>query len=129
MPKHTKQMLEALKRPESYDSPIRNIRLLQTHISWVFLTGDYAYKIKKPVDFGFLDFTTLDKRKRFCLKELEINRMFSEDIYIDVLPVNIFSDSIKVNGPGETIDYAIKMKELPQELLMDKLLEKNAIET
>lgn len=129
MQKQTKEMLEALKRSESYDSRVKEIRMLQTHISWVFLTGDYAYKIKKPVDFGFLDYTMLDKRKKFCLKELEINSMFSKDMYLDVLPVNSFQGTIKINGPGETIDYAIKMKQMPQENLMNKLLEKNLIET
>ncbi len=122
-------MLEALKKPEAYDSPVREIRLIQTHISWVFLTGDFVYKIKKPVDFGFLDFTMLEKRMKFCKRELEINRMFSPEIYIDVLPVNKFDHMIKINGPGETIDYAIKMKQLPQENLMDRLLDKNLIET
>lgn len=122
-------MLEALKKPEAYDSPVKEIRLIQTHISWVFLTGDFVYKIKKPVDFGFLDFTMLEKRLKFCKRELEINQMFSPEIYIDVLPVNKFDHMIKINGPGETIDYAIKMKQLPQENLMDRLLDKNLIET
>ena len=90
MLKQTKEMLEALKKPESFDSPVKEIRLLQTHISWIFLTGDFVYKIKKPVDFGFLDFTTPDKRKKFCAKELKINKMFSPEIYLDVLPVNKF---------------------------------------
>ena len=129
MLRQTKEMLEALKKRESYDEPVKEINLIQTHISWVFLTGDFVYKIKKPVDFGFLDFTMLEKRKKFCKKELEINRMFSEEIYLDVLPVNKFDHSIKINGPGETIDYAIKMKQLPQENLMDRLLDKNEIET
>ncbi len=123
-------MLEALKRNEAYDEPVKEIKLIQTHISWVFLTGDFVYKIKKPVDFGFLDFTTLDKRKKFCKKEVDINKMFSPEIYLGFLPVNKFGDySIKINGPGEAIDYAIKMKQLPQELLMDKLLDKNQVET
>ncbi len=128
-PKQTREMIEALKKPEAYDSPVKEIRLIQTHISWVFLTGEYAYKIKKPVDFGFLDFTTLEKRRKFCRKELEINRMFSPEMYIDVLPVNRFDHTIKINGPGETIDYAIKMKQFPQENLMDRLLERNMIDT
>jgi len=125
----SKEMLESLKKKEAYDEPVRNIRLIQTHISWIFLTGDFAYKIKKPVDFGFLDFTTLEKRKKFCKKEVEINRMFSPEIYIGFLPVNKFGDhSIKINGPGKTIDYAVKMRQLPQECLMDRLLDKNQIE-
>ena len=129
MLKQSKDMIEALKKPEAYDSPVKGIRLMQTHISWIFLTGKYAYKIKKPVDFGFLDFTTLEKRKKFCERELEINRMFSPEMYIGVLPVNRFDHSIKINGPGETIDYAIKMKEFPQETIMSRLLDRNEVDT
>jgi aminoglycoside phosphotransferase family enzyme len=129
MLRQTKEMLEALKNKEAYDEVVKEIRLIQTHISWVFLTGDFVYKIKKPVDFGFLDFTTLEKRKKFCEKELEINRMFSPDIYLGVIPVSKFSVSIKLNGPGETIDYAVKMKQLPQENLMDRMLGRGEIQT
>jgi len=63
-------IIEALKEPAAYDEEVEHIRLLQTHISYIFLTGRYAYKIKKPVNFGFLDFTTLEKRKFYCEEEL-----------------------------------------------------------
>ena len=63
-------LIDAMMKPEMYDEEVSKIRLIQTHISWVFLTGKYAYKIKKPVNFGFLDFTTLDKRKYFCQQEV-----------------------------------------------------------
>lgn len=123
------EIVEAMKRPETYDSEVRDIRIKQTHISWVFLTGKFAYKVKKPVDFGFLDFTTLDNRLKFCRKELEINRMLSPDIYLGVLPINKSGQGIKLNGPGETVEYAIKMKELPQENLMTKMLERGLVDT
>ncbi len=121
-------ILEAMKRPETYDVRVLKIDMIQTHISWVFLTGEYVYKVKKPVDFGFLDFSTPEKRKRFCEKELEINRMFSPEIYLGVLPVNRFNFDLKINGPGDPVDYVIKMKELPQDRLMDVLLERGMID-
>ncbi|MBN2042655.1 MAG: hypothetical protein JW754_02515 [Candidatus Aenigmarchaeota archaeon] len=121
------EVLEALKKPDSYDEPVSRIDMLQTHISWVFLTGKYVYKMKKPVDFGFLDFSTLEKRKMFCNKELEINRLFSPELYIGVLPVNRFNHGLKINGPGETVEVVIKMKQLPQDRLMDVLLERGQI--
>lgn len=128
--KRSEKMLDSLKRPEGYDQPPEGeIRMLQTHISWVFLTGKYAYKVKKPVDFGFLDYTTLEKRKGFCKKELEINRKLSGDMYVGVLPINEFGGNVRINGPGEAIDYAVKMKELPQDSLMNNLLDKNLVGT
>jgi len=120
------KIVEALLKPENYDEEVKNIRHLQTHISHVFLTGKFAYKIKKPVNFGFLDFTTLEKRKFYCEKELELNRRLSPEIYLEV--VSITKDGgIKIKGKGETVEYAVKMKELPQEKIMSKLLEKNQI--
>ncbi len=121
------EVIEAMKKPDTYDEPVNHIDMIQTHISWVFLTGKYAYKIKKPVDFGFLDFSTLDKRKMFCNKELGINKLFSPDLYLGVLPVNRFNHDLKINGPGETVEVLIKMKQLPQDRLMDVLLERNEI--
>jgi hypothetical protein len=129
MPFATEDLLEAMKLPETYDEPADEIRMVQTHISWVFLAGNYAYKIKKPVDFGFLDFTSLEKRKRLCKRELEINRMFSPDIYLGVLPLNSKKGKIKINGEGDAVEYVIKMKQLPQEALMLTLLGANEIGT
>ena len=121
-------ILEGLSKPEAYDEEVKEIKVIQTHISYVFLTGDYVYKVKKPVNFGFLDFTTLEKRKYFCEKEVEINSKFSPDLYIGVLPITREENGeIKINGSGKVIDYVIKMKELPQERLMSKLLEKDEI--
>ncbi|NOZ76396.1 MAG: hypothetical protein GXO65_01700 [Euryarchaeota archaeon] len=115
---------DALLSPDAYDEPVADIRVIQTHISFVFLTGDYAYKIKKPVDFGFLDYTTLDKRRFYCREELRVNRRLCPDIYLGVVPLNRSEDgSIKVNGPGETVEYAVKMVQLPQEAIMTRLLD------
>jgi len=117
------EIISALMNPEAYDEIVENIRLVQTHISWIFLTGKYAYKIKKPVDFGFLDFSTLEKRKLYCEKELELNRRLAPDMYLEVVSITQSDDKIKIKGEGKVIEYAVKMRELPQETMMLKLLE------
>jgi aminoglycoside phosphotransferase family enzyme len=122
-----KQVIEALMRPETYDEEPGHIEMIQTHISFVFLTRNFAYKVKKTVDFGFLDFTTLEKRRLFCEKELELNRRLCGDMYLEVVPINR-SNIIKMKGEGETIEYAVKMKRIPQEKIMDKLLEEKKVD-
>ena len=120
---------KAFLNPEAYDEEVRDdIRMIQTHISWVFLAGEFAYKIKKPVNFGFLDFTTIGKRKKFCDLELELNRMLCPDMYLQVLPVTEDGGMIKINGPGRTIDYVLKMKRMPQDKLMNKLIGEGGID-
>jgi len=115
---------DALLDPNVYEEAVKDVRLVQTHISWIFLTGKHVYKVKKPVDFGFLDFTTLEKRKFFCEKELELNKRLAPDMYLEVVPINQSGGKINIKGAGETIEYAVKMKELPQETMMLKMLEK-----
>jgi aminoglycoside phosphotransferase family enzyme len=122
-----KQVVEALMKPEAYDEDPGSIELVQTHISSVFLTKRFVYKVKKAVDFGFLDFTTLEKRRFFCEKELELNRRLCGDMYLEVVPINK-ADAIKIKGAGETVEYAVKMKRMPQEKMMSKLLEKNKVD-
>jgi aminoglycoside phosphotransferase family enzyme len=122
-----KQVVEALMKPEAYDEEPGSIELVQTHISFVFLTRNFVYKVKKAVDFGFLDFTTLEKRCFFCEKELELNRRLCGDMYLEVVPINK-SDAIKINGEGETVEYAVKMKRMPQERMMNKLIEENKVD-
>jgi aminoglycoside phosphotransferase family enzyme len=122
-----KQVVEALLKPEAYDEEPGQIELTQTHISFVFLTRDFVYKVKKAVNFGFLDFTTLEKRRFFCEKELELNRRLCGDMYIEVVSINR-EDIIKIRGEGEAVEYAVKMKRIPQEKMMSALLEKNEID-
>ena len=83
-----KQVVEALMKPEAYDEQPGRIELTQTHISFVFLTRKFVYKVKKAVNFGFLDFTTLEKRRFFCEKELELNKRLCGDMYLEVVPIN-----------------------------------------
>src|SRR4030065_2538844 len=98
-----KQVVEALMKPDAYDEEPGQIELIQTHISFVFLTRNFAYKVKKAVDFRFLDFTTLEKRRFFCEKELELNRRLCGDMYLEVVPINK-ANAIKIKGAGETVE-------------------------
>jgi len=121
-----KQVVDALMKPEAYDEDPGSIELVQTHISFVFLTRNFVYKVKKAVNLGFLDFTTLEKRRFFCEKELELNRRLCGDMYLEVVPINK-SDAIKIKGAGATVEFAVKMKRIPQERMMSELLEANKV--
>lgn len=122
------QILDAFNNPDFYPHPVEEIRRTETHTAWVFLTGEKAYKIKKPVNFGFLDFSTLDKRKEFCDKEVDLNRELSE-LYLGVEPVTLDSDgSLKLGADGDAVEYAVVMKELPQESMMSGLLAQNKVD-
>jgi len=122
-----KQVVEALLKPEAYEEEPGQIELTQTHISFVFLTRNFVYKVKKAVDLGFLDFTTLEKRRFFCEKELELNRRLCGDMYLEVVPINR-SNIFKIKGEGETVEYAVKMKRMPQEKMMSRLLEEKKVD-
>ncbi|MFX1512951.1 MAG: phosphotransferase [Promethearchaeota archaeon] len=121
-------LVDALMKPEAYDEAVQKVELLQTHISFIFLAGDYVYKVKKPVDFGFLDFTTLEKRKYFCERELELNRRLTEDMYLEVVPISQLGDQIKIKGNGEIIEYAVKMRRIPEDTMMSGLFEQNQVD-
>jgi hypothetical protein len=95
--------------------------VIETHISWVILTGEYAYKIKKPMNFGFLDFTTLNKRAFYCQEELRLNQRLAPALYLEVLTITGDEHSPSFNGDGPIIDYAIKMKQFPQSALFNEL--------
>ena len=122
-----KQVVDALLTPQAYGEDKGKIELIQTHISFVFLTEKFVYKVKKAVNFGFLDFSTLEKRRFFCEKELEINRRLCPDIYLKVVSINK-SNVIKLGGDGEAVEYALKMKRLPQEKIMTVLLKENKVD-
>ena len=99
------------------------VELLQTQMSWVILTGNYAYKLKKPVNLGYLDYTSLKKRHHFCDKEVELNRRLCPQGYLGVVPVKGSQGNYKLGGTGRTVDYAVKMLRLPRERMLDVLLE------
>ncbi len=119
---------KALLDPKIYPDLPKEVEVIETHISLVFLTRKYVYKVKKPVDFGFLDFTSLDKRKYFCEQEVKLNRRLSPDIYLGVVEITFDRDRISFNGKGQVEEYAVQMKRIPEELLLDKLLAKGQVD-
>jgi aminoglycoside phosphotransferase family enzyme len=124
------EVIEALKKPEAYEEDVTTVEILQTHISVVFLTDRFVYKVKKPVDFGFLDFTTLERRRFYSEEEIRVNRALCGDMYIGAVSINKDgSGRITVGGEGEAIEYAVKMKRMPGDAIMTKLLERFAVTT
>lgn len=120
--------IDALLSPATYPDPTTSVSLLQTHISYLFLTDTYVYKFKKPVNFGFLDFTTLEKRLFYCNEELRLNRRLSPDIYLGIAELRLEKGGrLSINGSGETVDYAVKMVRLPEQRMMSRLLEEGAV--
>ena len=114
--------IHGLLRPEAFDHPVSSCELIETHISWVILTGEFAYKIKKPVDFGFVDFSTLEKRRFCCEEELRLNRRQTQDLYLAVKPIIGPLDRATFRSSGEPIEYAVQMRQFSQaDLLTSKL--------
>jgi aminoglycoside phosphotransferase family enzyme len=120
-------LLQALSRPAAYPHTPSEVEIVQTQISVVFIAGDYVYKIKKPVDFGFLDFTTLDKRLFYCRQEVTLNRRLCPDVYLGVVPITQEGDTLSPEGNGIEVEYAVKMRRLPQDRLMDSLLQQKRV--
>jgi aminoglycoside phosphotransferase family enzyme/gluconate kinase len=115
-------LIKSLARGRAYAHPVDEVRVLDTHISWVVLTGSFAYKIKKPVRLAFLDYSTLEKRKHCCELELELNRRWAPDLYLDVVPVCGSTEEPVVGGNGAPIEYAVKMEQFPQSEQLDEQL-------
>ncbi len=123
--------IEDLLKPEAYPRKPQKTELIQTQMSFIFLTGDYVYKVKKPVNLGYLDYTTLEKRRFFCHQELELNRRLCPEAYLAVVPISescqLSAVSYHFEGKGKAIEYAVKMKQLPQERMMDVLLPRGKV--
>lgn len=117
---HTIETLIAtLQTPDIYPHEVTGeISLVQTHVSYVLLTGDYAYKLKKAVNFGFLDFSTLEKRKHFCEAELTLNSALTKNLYLEVVAIAYDGEKYNLDGVGEIVEYAVKMRQFPQENLL-----------
>ena len=106
---------------------LQGVELVQTQMSFVFLTDNYVYKVKKPVNLGYLDYTTPERRRFYCQREIELNRRLCPDVYLGVVPITQDKGNILVGGQGEVIEYAVKMRRLPQEAMMDVLLANNQV--
>ncbi|HET9700722.1 MAG TPA: AAA family ATPase [Burkholderiales bacterium] len=120
--------IAALLRPSAFPHPVSNLSLVETHISWVLLTGDYAYKVKKPVNLGFLDFSTLERRHFFCAEELRLNRRLAPELYLDVVPVTGSADAPRIAGTGTAIEYAVRMRQFEEAARLDRVLARGALD-
>jgi hypothetical protein len=115
-------------KPEFYPHPVQEpIRLMQTHVSYVTLTGDYAYKVKKAVDFGFLNYSTLEKRKHFCEEELRLNQRSAAPIYLEALPIAQQDNTFILGSDDQVVEYAVKMRQFPQSALLSHMFERGEL--
>lgn len=114
--------IQALLKPEAYPHPAPEITLVQTHISYVLLAGDCVYKIKKPVDFGFLNFTSLEQRKHFCEEELLLNRRLCPSLYLGLAAITGQDGAFSLDGAGAPVEYAVKMARMPEERMMARVI-------
>lgn len=120
-------LIEDLLRPEAYPDHPHEIFLKQTHLSYLFFTPDHVYKIKKPVDFGFLDFTSINKRLFYCQREVELNRRLCPHIYLDVVKVTREGKRFRIEGSGDPTEFAVKMKRLPADRMLSELLKHDKV--
>jgi len=123
----TRSLISALAVPETFGTGVAAVRIVETHISWVFLTGKLAYKIKKPVKLPFLDFSTLEARHRYCLEELRLNRRLAPEIYLGVVPIGGTHDAPRLDATP-AIEYAVKMVEFPADARLDRVIARRALE-
>ena len=120
-------LIESLQDKSLYDHPIDKFQVLETHISWVLLTGSYAYKLKKHVDLGFVNFSTLALREKYCHEELRLNRRLAPELYLDVLPITGSEAAPQLNGTGDIIDYAVQMVQFDQNHLLSHAIEQGTL--
>lgn len=117
------KLIKALQNPSLYKHPVKQFSVIETHISWVLLTGDYAYKIKKPVNLGFVDFSTLAKRQYYCEEEIKLNQPLAKELYLSVLPISGDIENPKFTNENPIIEYTIQMKQFSQSALLNHQLQ------
>ncbi|HXX13115.1 MAG TPA: AAA family ATPase [Burkholderiales bacterium] len=117
-----RDLIRALLDPACYPHSVRKVEHIETHISDVLLTGAYAYKLKKPLDLGFLDFSTLEKRRLYCEEELRLNRRLAPDLYLEVVPLTGQPTAPRIGGEGEPFEYAVKMRQFDQAGILERVL-------
>lgn len=122
------RLVDALRDPARHPHPVDAVTHIETHISHVLLAGAFAYKLKKPVDFGFLDFRRLDDRRHYCEEELRLNRRTAPQLYLDVVPITGTPDDPRLGGPGPAIEYAVRMRCFDQASLLDRLARAGALD-
>ena len=121
-------LIAGLLRADAYPHPVQAVRLIETHCAWVLLTGEFAYKIKKPVNFGFLDFSTLEKRRFYCEEEIRLNRRFAPQIYLDVVAIGGSEQQPKIAGGEAALEYAVRMRQFADGGLLSQLAEQGRLE-
>lgn len=122
-PPATCQLVERLRDPACYPHPTGAIRVIETHISWVFLTGPFAYKLKKPRNLGFLDYTSLEKRRHFCEEEIRVSGRFAPGLYLAAVPITGSVERPRVSGPGPAIEWAVKLVQFDEADRLDAQFE------
>lgn len=122
------KLIESLQNKTLYNHAVKNFDVIETHISWVILTGQYVYKIKKPVNFGFLDFSSLENRRFFCSEEIRLNRRLAPQLYLEVVTICGSATQPNLEGKGPAIEYAVKMRQFPQSAQLDRLLSAKGLE-
>ena len=120
-------LIHRLCERSAYPHAVTGPQVRETHISWVILTGDYAYKIKKPVQFDFLDFSTLERREFYCREELRLNRRYAPDVYLDVVPITGSTAQPQIAGSGLPIEYAVQMRQFDERELLDHCLREHRL--
>ena len=121
------ELIRSLSNPACYDHAAGPVQAVETHISHVLLTGEFAYKIKKPLDLSFLDFSSLDKRLHACEEEVRLNRRLAPAIYLGVVPITGSPATPHINGSGEPFEYAVKMRQFPPDATLDRLEEEGRL--
>ena len=116
--------VDFLSRPDAYDPRPAGVVRRETHMSWVFLAGNEVYKLKKPVRFPYLDFSTLARREAACRAELRLNRRLAPDVYLGVLPLVERAGKLSIDGEGAPVDWLVKMKRLDERFMLDGILAK-----
>jgi aminoglycoside phosphotransferase family enzyme len=121
-------LIELLSRPDACAPGVEAVEVRQTHVSVVLLAGAHAFKIKKPVALGFLDFTSLEKRKHFCAEEVRLNRRLAPTVYLGVVPVARDGAGLRIGGPGEVVEWAVHMERLPEEATLRARLKRGLVD-
>ncbi len=121
-------LIQDLSDPQAYSARVDDVQVHQTHISVVFLAGSYAYKIKKPVDLGFVDYSTLEKRRHWCHEEVRLNRRLAPQVYLEVVPIASEGAHVKVEGTGPVVEWAVKMQRLPEAATLSSALEEERLD-
>lgn len=115
--------VDFLRRRDAYEERPRSVEAIETHMSWVFLTDRRAYKLKKPIRYDVLDFSTLWRRRRSCVREVRLNRRLAPDVYRGIVPLSLAPDGgLRLGGPGGAVDWLVEMRRLPADRMLDRII-------